>query len=196
MTIGEKIQDLRRRSGMSQDTLAEKLEVSRQAVSKWERDEALPEMDNIVKLCQLFDVSTDYLLLDQPTVPIPPRNRKNPWGQRLERMLRKHGYKAGYALIAWGAVLCLIGLLAILFLPAAAEGFLKGNQIQDPFGYGMGYMDYMYLQQVAQIQSTWLGGVRIISMVFGVPVMVFGITLIVSGIVAIRKGKKLSQNTQ
>lgn len=79
MTIGEKIQDLRRRSGMSQDALAEKLEVSRQAVSKWERDEALPEMDNIVRLCQLFGVSTDYLLLDQPTIPHLPHSRKSAW---------------------------------------------------------------------------------------------------------------------
>lgn len=38
MTFGEKLQDLRRKAGMSQDTLAEKLEVSRQAVSKWERE--------------------------------------------------------------------------------------------------------------------------------------------------------------
>lgn len=114
----------------------------------------------------------------------------------MERLFRKHGYKAGYALIAWGSVLCLIGLLAMIFLPIAAESFISGNQVQDPFGYGVGYMDYMYLQQVAQIQSTWLGGVRIISMVFGVPVMIFGITLIVSGIMTIRKGKKLAQNTQ
>ena len=43
MTLGEKIQELRRKNAMSQDVLAEKLEVSRQAVSKWERDEAMPE---------------------------------------------------------------------------------------------------------------------------------------------------------
>jgi transcriptional regulator with XRE-family HTH domain len=43
--MGEKIQDLRRRSGISQDALAEQLGVSRQAASKWERDEAVPEAD-------------------------------------------------------------------------------------------------------------------------------------------------------
>ena len=49
MTLGEKILELRRRNAISQDALAERLDVSRQAVSKWERDEAIPETDKIVK---------------------------------------------------------------------------------------------------------------------------------------------------
>ena len=49
MTLGEKIQELRRKNAISQDALAERLDVSRQAVSKWERDEATPETDKIVK---------------------------------------------------------------------------------------------------------------------------------------------------
>ena len=59
MTLGEKIQELRRKNAISQDVLAERLDVSRQAVSKWERDEAMPETDKIVKLAQVFGVSTD-----------------------------------------------------------------------------------------------------------------------------------------
>ena len=62
MTFGEKLQALRRRTGMSQDMLAEKLEVSRQAVSKWERDEAMPETDKLVRIAKLFDISLDELL--------------------------------------------------------------------------------------------------------------------------------------
>ena len=62
MTLGEKLQALRRRTGMSQDMLAEKLEVSRQAVSKWERDEAMPETDKLVRIAKLFDISLDELL--------------------------------------------------------------------------------------------------------------------------------------
>ena len=46
MTFGEKLQSLRQRAGMSQDALAERLQVSRQAVSRWERDETMPETDN------------------------------------------------------------------------------------------------------------------------------------------------------
>lgn len=47
MTFGEKLQSLRQRAGMSQDALAERLQVSRQAVSRWERDETMPETDKV-----------------------------------------------------------------------------------------------------------------------------------------------------
>ena len=62
MTFGEKLQRLRARKGLSQDALAELLDVSRQAVSKWERDETMPDPDKIVVLADLFGVTTDYLL--------------------------------------------------------------------------------------------------------------------------------------
>ena len=62
MTFGEKLQSLRQRSGMSQDALAERLQVSRQAVSRWERDETMPETDKVVALADIFGVTTDYLL--------------------------------------------------------------------------------------------------------------------------------------
>lgn len=62
MTFGEKLQTLRKNSGMSQDALAEKLGVSRQAISKWELGTAMPETKNIVQLAEIFDVTIDYLL--------------------------------------------------------------------------------------------------------------------------------------
>ncbi|MEE1042730.1 MAG: helix-turn-helix domain-containing protein, partial [Clostridia bacterium] len=68
MTIGEKISQLRMASGISQEQLAEKISVSRQAVSKWEMDQALPQIDKVLQLCQLFDVSTDELLQDKITI--------------------------------------------------------------------------------------------------------------------------------
>ena len=64
MTFGEKLQTLRRERGLSQEALAEQLRVSRQAVSKWELDAARPDIDNVLALAALFEVSTDYLLLD------------------------------------------------------------------------------------------------------------------------------------
>ena len=73
MTFGEKLQALRRERGLSQEALAEQLQVSRQAVSKWELDAARPDIDNVLALAALFEVSTDYLLLDRPSAPEPPR---------------------------------------------------------------------------------------------------------------------------
>ena len=65
MTIGEKITHLRNALGMSQEALADKLLVSRQAVSKWEMDQAQPQIDNVLQICELFNISTDELLHDE-----------------------------------------------------------------------------------------------------------------------------------
>ena len=72
MTIGEKITHLRSASGMSQETLADKLSVSRQSVSKWEMDQAQPQIDKILQLCELWGVSTDELLYDKITINRAP----------------------------------------------------------------------------------------------------------------------------
>lgn len=63
MTIGEQIQNLRINKGLTQERFAEMLEVSRQSVSKWELGQAMPDVDRIVRMSELFDVSTDTLLL-------------------------------------------------------------------------------------------------------------------------------------
>lgn len=65
MTTGERIYEARKRAGMTQEELADKLDVTRQAVSKWESDTAFPETDKIVELCRLFDLSADELLLGE-----------------------------------------------------------------------------------------------------------------------------------
>ncbi len=62
MTFGENLLFLRKRSSMTQEDLAEKMEVSRQSVSKWESNSAYPEMDAIIRLCDLFHCDMDTLL--------------------------------------------------------------------------------------------------------------------------------------
>ena len=64
LTIGEKIASLRQKAGFSQELLAEKMDVSRQSVSKWEMNQALPQIDKVLLLCELFAVSADELLRD------------------------------------------------------------------------------------------------------------------------------------
>ena len=68
MNIGEKIQQLRKAQNLSQEQLAVQLEVSRQAVSKWELNESTPDTDKIILISRIFSVSTDYLLLENPKV--------------------------------------------------------------------------------------------------------------------------------
>ena len=64
MTLGEKIYILRTEHGLSQEAFGESLGVSRQSVSKWETNQSVPELDKIVAICDLFGVTTDYLLRD------------------------------------------------------------------------------------------------------------------------------------
>ncbi len=63
--LSEKIYALRKKCGLSQEQLAEKLGVSRQAVSKWESGTALPEIDKLILLSEYFNVSIDYLVKEQ-----------------------------------------------------------------------------------------------------------------------------------
>lgn len=65
MTIGVKIQNLRKQKGLSQEQLAEAVGVSRQAVSKWEAEQSVPDIDKIILICDYFGVTTDYILRDE-----------------------------------------------------------------------------------------------------------------------------------
>jgi transcriptional regulator with XRE-family HTH domain len=65
MNLSEKILLLRKQKGFSQEQLAERLGISRQAVSKWESGQAVPDIDKIINISDLFNVSTDYLLKDK-----------------------------------------------------------------------------------------------------------------------------------
>ena len=63
MTIGEQIQKLRIEKGLTQECFAEFMEVSRQSISKWELGQAVPDVDKIIRMSELFDVPTDTILL-------------------------------------------------------------------------------------------------------------------------------------
>ena len=101
MTIGEKITHLRSAANMSQETLADKLSVSRQSVSKWEMDQALPQIDKVLQLCELFGISTDQLLHDR--IPLPQTESKgNKYfgtdgfrGEANITLTSMHAYKVG-----------------------------------------------------------------------------------------------------
>lgn len=70
LEIAKRLADLRKQNGLSQEQLAEKIGVSRQAVSKWERSEASPDTDNIILLARLYNVSLDELLRTEDDVPV------------------------------------------------------------------------------------------------------------------------------
>ncbi len=71
MTFAEKLKSIRKQAGMSQEQLAEKLGVSRQAVTKWETDAGIPDMENIMAISALFDISIDELLSNERVAKKP-----------------------------------------------------------------------------------------------------------------------------
>lgn len=125
MTLHEKIYELRKKNGLSQEALAESLGVSRQSVSKWETGEATPEVSKLLVLSKLFGVTTDYLLDDESeekvqeaeeekeipspfaAVPVYETPKKNKTVRSITVML----------------ILCIIVFLIILPVFAAIFGF-------------------------------------------------------------------------
>lgn len=68
MGLGSRIQKLRINNGLTQEQLAEMLSITRQSVSKWEMDQALPEIDKIIMMSKLFSVGTDEILLEDEEI--------------------------------------------------------------------------------------------------------------------------------
>lgn len=103
MTIGEKIAQLRTEANISQEWLAEKLTVSRQSISKWEMNQSTPQVDNILQLCDIFDISADDLLRENKTVShttATPRHKKyfgtdGFRGEANRTLTSMHAYKVG-----------------------------------------------------------------------------------------------------
>lgn len=65
MTFAEKLKSIRKKAGLSQEQLAEKLGVSRQAVTKWETETGIPDIENMMAISALFDISIDELLSNE-----------------------------------------------------------------------------------------------------------------------------------
>ena len=108
MTTGEKIAALRREKGLSQEALGEKLGLSRQAVSKWEADQAVPTMDNLVELSRLFGVPVDTLL--RPDEPLPDKEQQPPEGVKLSA----EGLRISYAPVLTRKTKWFVIILAVL----------------------------------------------------------------------------------
>lgn len=116
MTLPEKIFSCRRRLGLSQEQLAERLGVSRQAVSKWETGEAAPELGKLAQLAAVFGVTADWLLSEEETIPqaapTPPQSFDHTLPRRLGDLLRRWGWLAGLYPMGSGLVLGILALFS------------------------------------------------------------------------------------
>lgn len=137
MKLNEKIFQCRKQSGLSQEELAERVGVSRQAVSKWELGTALPELDKLKLLAKTFDVSTDWLLDDAQDMPQEPRREAQPAARQrtwvedvpgvLGKLLRRYGWLAGVYLAVMGAAFLGLGALARFMVGKMFSGFIEGD---------------------------------------------------------------------
>ena len=126
MILADKIIDLRKKAGWSQEELAEKLGVSRQSDSKWEGAQSIPDMNKILQLSELFGVSTDYLLKDSmeaaETVPSQDTDAEDATFVSMEEANAFLSYKAESApRIALGVLLCILSPIALILLGGAQE---------------------------------------------------------------------------
>ncbi len=125
MILADKIIELRKKNGWSQEDLAEKLDVSRQSISKWEGAQSVPDMARILRLSEIFGVSTDYLLKDElettESVSLPDTGsaaRPVPM-EEASSFLEVKALNAGR--VALGVFLCILSPVLLILLGGAQE---------------------------------------------------------------------------
>ena len=99
MTIADRIQSLRKAKGMSQEELADAVGVSRQAVSKWESEQATPDLDKVVIMSDVFEVTTDYLL--KGIEPVKTDDHKTMADVLDQKVLTEQNSKRAKTAIKW-----------------------------------------------------------------------------------------------
>lgn len=132
MTLGQRITEYRTKARLSQDSLAELLEVSRQSVSKWETDASVPELNKLVRLSQVFGVSLDELVKGESAEKSCAEETLAASGQPLQdtaamaETLRSHRQKiAGIVLLTVCGVACFLQIgLIMLVWPLLVIGLL------------------------------------------------------------------------
>jgi transcriptional regulator with XRE-family HTH domain len=140
MKLGDKILMLRKKEGLSQEQLAEKLNVSRQAISRWESGSALPDASNIRQLSKVFAVSADYLLnddMDEYEIPKPQPDVQTVNKNDMGRIL--------IYLITLEVMVLLIQFMSVVILQNAVFAFLSFI----PFIAAIGGFEYAHYKNRA-----------------------------------------------
>ena len=142
MTFSEKISALRKQKGWSQEELAEKLMVTRQAVSKWESAQSMPDLDKLVQLSEALGVSTDYLLKDEQaqSAPVPATAEQTVKPRHVTQEEARRYLQLQMAAIpktTLGVALCVWSPIALIGLPVLRSTFNWGFPEEICSGIGL-----------------------------------------------------------
>ncbi len=142
MILADKIIDLRKKNGWSQEDLAEQLGVSRQSVSKWESAQSVPDMGRVVQMSELFGVSTDYLLKDSMELsdpaaagPLPDAAERTVGMEEANAFLAVKEKNAGRTALA--VLMCILSPVCLILLGGAQEYGLIGLNENQTGGLGV-----------------------------------------------------------
>ena len=136
MLLGEKLKETRQGKGLSQSTVAEHLSISRQSISKWENNSSYPDLDNLVRLSEYYEISIDDLLKENQGLKakIAENNFKiKDSQQKLDHIRSGYERDEGLALLIISLVGCLVTPLGILIAPIV----LKRNKVTNTFHRGV-----------------------------------------------------------
>lgn len=141
MIFADKLILLRKKAGWSQEELAEQMNVTRQSVSKWEGAQSVPDLDKMIRLSELFGVSTDYLLKDEieqaehinSSNDMPSLKRVSMEEANAFLSVKSRTAKT----IAYAAFLCILSPIALLILGAISESTSGGLSKDIAGGIGM-----------------------------------------------------------
>lgn len=125
MIFADKLIQLRKKAGWSQEELAAQMKVSRQSVSKWESAQSIPDLDKMVQLSKIFGVTTDYLLKDEiedKGMLVSEEEETTVRKVSMEEAVRFIQVKTETAkLVAYGVFLCILSPICLLILGALSE---------------------------------------------------------------------------
>lgn len=153
MIFADKLILLRKKAGWSQEELADQMDVTRQSVSKWEGAQSIPDLEKILRLSELFGVSTDYLLKDEieEAEHIGPSDNK-PTLRRVS-MEKANAFlfvKLRTAkTIAYAAFLCILSPIALLILSAISES--EADVLNENIANGIGMIVLIILVAIAAV---------------------------------------------
>ena len=158
MILADKLIELRKKNGWSQEDLAERLGVSRQSVSKWESGASIPDLDKILKMSSLFGVSTDFLLKDAAELPAPemedPVEMPESESVRVFTLAQATEYldlvRHAAGKIALGVSLCILSPTLLILMGALSDkegGFILPESVA--VGVGLPFLFVMVAAAVA-----------------------------------------------